>query len=141
MVWLILSSIFCWLAGGRGWPPFRKGYRRWLWPLMAGILLACTGLLWWKALAISLSLTLVNSLGYGTGSPWLITKMTVFASYVLPSAWMSVTYLPHLLGVSLVFLTVWWVLSQRINVWTQITWESLAAVLQASSLIIGRLAG
>lgn len=140
MVAMILSSVFCWLAGGRGWPPFGKNWRRIIFPLIAGIILLIAHVVWWQAVLVGLSLWGVNSLGYGEGSPWLITKMTVFASYALPSAWLSTKYLLPLLLVSLIFLTVWWGLSHRYNAWTHVTWEALAALLQASSLIIGSLA-
>ena len=138
MVGMFLAALVGWLAGGRGWWP-GKAWRRYLWPLAAGIALFWAGIGLGRAIGVSVGLGVVNSLPYGDSTPaWL--RPVVFASYALPSAWLSTKYLLPLLLVSAGFLSLWFWLSRKIQAWTWTTWEALSGLIQASSLIIGCLA-
>ena len=138
MIVLLLSSVFCWMAGGAGWPPFRKGWRRFVWPVIASLLLLFSGIVWWKAFLVGGGLMIVNTLPYGDRTPWL-WRPVVFASYALPAGALSWQTLLVSLPLSVIVLTLLFVLSRKINWVTWKIYESFAGLLQASSLIMACL--
>ena len=139
MIVLMLSSVFCWMAGGAGWPPFRKGWRRFVWPVIASLLLLFSGIVWWKAFLVGGGLMIVNTLPYGDRTPWL-WRPVVFASYALPAGVLSWQTLLVSLPLSVIMLTLLFLISRKINWVTWKVWEAQAGLLQATSLIFGVLA-
>ena len=139
MILLLLSSVFCWMAGGAGWSPFGKGWRRFVWPVIATSILLFSGIVWWKALLVCSGLIVVNTLPYGDRTTWL-WRPFVFASYALPAGVLAWQTLLVSLPLSVIMLTLLFVLSRKINWVTWKVWEAQAGLLQAASMIFGVLA-
>lgn len=131
------SGPILWLLGGYGAWPFRKGWRRYIWPLIVTGILACS-IPWPIAALVGATTWFVNTLPYGDRTPWPV-KLLVFASYGLPGIWLDTPFsLFYSLGMAIVLGGVMW-LSQRYNRVTFKLWESLAGLLQAAGIILASL--
>ena len=131
MIVLMPAGVLAWLLGGYRW----KWVRRFAWPALAGGVLLLS-VAWWRALLAALTLVGVNTLPYGDHTPpW--ARPLVFASYALPVAWLSLTALPLSLLVCGIMLSLWMLLSRKLNWVSHKTWEGLAGLLQAIVLILG----
>lgn len=98
---MLLSGVACWRLGGMGAPPFRRWWRRAVWPLVAGGLLLWANVPVGTAVLCAVSLSATTLLGYGETVPWW-RKTLVFASYALPSCWLSF----HLLGLRVMLVSL-----------------------------------
>ena len=130
-VGLLCNAVILWLLGGTRF----KWARRFVWPLMAALILHLHGVGPWRILGVYLGLVLTCSLGYGEGTSWP-RRVAVFLSYSMPSLWLNWHLWPlrFLLtggGCSLIF----W-LSRRFNKVDHKVFESTAGWTQAASLII-----
>lgn len=131
---LLLAGVGLWMAGGKFW----KGWRRFVWPVVAAICVISSGVSLVRGALLALGLVGVNSLPYGDRTPWVV-RVLVFLALPLPAlilgtgAWIIVP----LTGATLAGL--FW-LSRRFNFITWKVWESSAGLLQAASIIAGVLA-
>lgn len=126
---LLALGPLLWMIGGTWWKPAR----RFVWPAVAGGLLVATGSGWW-ALATTAGLVGVNCLPYGDKTSWG-QRAATFTGYALPGLfvgglwWVTVP-------LACIGLTLYMLLSRRVNAVTWKTWEALAGLLQAMSLVI-----
>ena len=117
-------------AGGTGWKPAR----RFVWPAVAGGLLAYSGY-GWESLLVALTLVLVNLLAYGDRTSWPM-RAVVFTSFGLPGVWLTAGHVWLPLVACGVFVTGAMWLSRKFN-W--VSWkivEAFAGFLQAAGIIL-----
>lgn len=70
--WAVLVPVgwIFWAAGGSGWPPFRKGWRRYIWPIILGGALWASGTCPVSCVLTAIFVSLSTHLGYGEGKSW-----------------------------------------------------------------------
>ena len=102
---LPMAGYACWWAGGRGLTPFGKGWRRFLWPILCGLMgLFCGQLPISMAVGV-LAMMGAHSLGYGETAPmWKrLVAVVALGACLLPfgvtwpwaclvSGWFAVSY-------------------------------------------------
>ena len=130
-VWLLIAAVSGWLIGGTAWKPAR----RFVWPLVAALILHLHGVSGWRILGVYLGLVITCVFGYGEGTSWPC-RVAVFLSYSMPSLCLNWHLWPlrFLLaggGCSLLF----W-LSRRFGKVDHKVFESYAGFAQAATLII-----
>ncbi len=138
MMWSILLctllpavGAILWYWGGCGerchpglWP-LNKAWRRYVWPVIAGLALYINHVTWLEAGIVTAGLMIVNSLGYGDAKPWWY-RILVALELGLP--FMAVILWPWPLLTLVVFIPLY-VLSLRHN-W--MTWGVVEAAVGAT---------
>lgn len=133
IILMLPLGLLLWMLGGKYW----KGFRRFVWPVLAAGILLWSGLSLLTSALILLALLAVNSLPYGDRTPWAV-RVLVFGALALPvlvitlKAWWALLVMGVLL--SLLFLA-----SRKINWVTFKVWEGAAGFLQAVVLVLGRM--
>jgi hypothetical protein len=107
-----------------------KWVRRYVMPLLLGVICFFAGLVWWRCLGMALSLSPVLHLGYGEKiSYW--RKALIFASYSLTTLWLGLSVWQILLPCLALLL---FLLSNQ-------KWSSSTFVWKICEFIIGSLIG
>ena len=137
MIVLLTTGPLLWMVGGSGAWPFHKGWRRFVWPVIAVITLIGYNS-WWQVLGVAGTMIGANCAPYGDRTPWWL-KCLVFTS----------------LGAHVIFLDpifgLWWalgtgiicsclmLLSKRFDRFTWKIVEATFGFLQAAGIILGVL--
>jgi len=87
MIISMVGSVLLFTIGGTGWKPAR----RYGIPLLFLAISLITGVLWWKASLMALSLIVALSMGYGEGSPYW-KKAITFSLYGLSFLWIGFSW-------------------------------------------------
>ena len=87
LMMIAMGSGILFPIGGYRW----KWLRRYLLPVILGVVALLGGAIWWRALAMTVGLGIVFSLPYGDKTPtWL--RYIVGISYVLPTFFLGFTF-------------------------------------------------
>jgi len=108
-----------------GLPPLNKAWRRYVWPVIAGLALYLNHFTWLEAGMVTVGMAIVNSLGYGEDKNWwyrIFVALALGAPFMalIPWAWPLLT---------LVMFIPLYVLSLRHN-W--MTWGVVEATVGAT---------
>ena len=133
IVALLIAGPLLWMLGGT----YHKGWRRIVWPIVAGVLLMLSSLFWWKALSVAILLSVVTALPYGDKTPWPV-KIAVFMSLGIPALALNLSVWPVVLIAGLTVTSNFW-LSQKYNWFTHKIFEGTAGFTQAICIVIGIL--
>lgn len=116
----------CFSFGGTGWKPAR----RFIMPVLLGLICLFAGFSWWQSLGLSVTLSIVLHLGYGEKSPYW-KKSLIFASYGLATLWLgfSVWQIITPIGCLLLFLG------------SNTKWSSNAFLWKICEFLMGSLIG
>jgi len=135
VIGLVFASMIGWVVGGSG-----IRFLRWLvWPAVAGVLLGLGGIELWRVALDSVSLGMVNSLPYGEKTSPLV-RGSVFLALGLPALAVNLNVWPGLFAGLLILAGLFW-LSRKLNVFTFVLWEAVAALYQSGILIVACLLG
>jgi len=133
MMTLLPAGVLLWMLGGYKW----KGWRRFVWPVLAGVVLGLAGVSLPRASLAAAALCGVNHLPYGDRTPWP-ARVGVFIALLAPSLALSFQAVPVVilggLALSGAFLA-----SRKVSWVTHKVWEGLAGFLQAAVLIMAAL--
>ena len=115
VLWIICppTGWALWSWGGTGFKPAR----RFILPLVLGLLLLAYGISWLRCLLTAISLIIAYSLGYGEGKSW-IYRALVGMSYGASLLWIRFAWWPPILT-AMCFVGLMW-LSRRFQ---KITWK------------------
>ena len=134
---LLISGATLWLLGGSGVTPFRKGWRRFIWPITCGGLLLWSGTPIVTALLTSSALMGVCSLGYGDSTPYPV-RVLVFFLLPAPALILNLWAFPFVLLFGALITGFDW-LTKKYNFFTHKILEGLAGFSQAAAIIIASL--
>lgn len=122
----------CWWLGGRGWPPFGKGWRRYIFPSLVAVSAIIAGMSWWPTVVGCAGMVVAHSSGYGETSAWWKRTLTIFALGfcvclfgaawwwgVIISGWFALSYL----------------MSRKVHAYTWAWTESGTGLLQGIALV------
>lgn len=134
IILLLTSGVALWCIGGKTW----KGYRRYVWPVVAAICSVSSGVSLVRGVLLALGLVGVNSLPYGNRTPWAV-RVLVFAALPLPALILAPQIAVVVIPLTTGFLGLMMWLSKKFNFVTWKIFEGLAGLLQASSIIMAIL--
>ena len=89
--WLMIA---CMGIGGVGFAVGGTGFkwvRRYLMPLLLGGIALISGIIWWKCLAMAVSMIVALSLPYGDRTPYWL-KFIVFMTYPASTLWLGLSW-------------------------------------------------
>ena len=130
---MLVSGVLFWMLGGTVW----KGFRRYGWPVVAGVLLVLSGLLWWRAALATLLLMGVNLAGYGDASRWW-KRVIVFTALTAPALAINPLVWP-VIPVCGVLATAFFYTTRNVSWVSWKLWEGMAGFLQAAALVMATL--
>lgn len=137
MIWTLIASLSLFALGGTEIPKFGRGFkvfRRFVLPILLGVIAYLSHVSWWQAVLYSLGLCLALHMGYGDRAAYW-KKVLIFCAYsgvslcIGFSWWVVIT--PVLL--TLLFIGSNWKPTASSIYWK--SWEGLAGFLIAASLI------
>ena len=133
MIVLMTSGPLLWMIGGTYW----KGARRFVWPVLAGLMLFGSAS-WWEALLVVAVLVGANCAPYGDRTPWWL-KVIVFAGLGAHVIWLDTIFgIFWALGTG-ISLSLLMLLSRTYSRVTWKIWEGFSGFLQAAGIILGVL--
>lgn len=130
MMLLVVLGVGLWMLGGYRW----KGWRRFVWPVAASVLLLLSGLPWYWAILVGVSTWGVNTLHYGDKYP-LRDTVLAFTALTLPCAWISPWLAIATVATALWIMVPMYLLSRRYNWATWKVVEATAGLVQALSFV------